>query len=133
LGVFPEALVYINYLYPFRPAQLIDKLIFELQYEGLDSVFSSYVDFGNYWKEGLDNLYTQVGDSLIPRAEKHPLHRALYGVGCATLTSVVRTGRLVGDKVGILPLSSLLYALRLDDETPIEIILSGIEYTNKGE
>ena len=133
LGVFPEALVYINYLHPFRPVQLIDKLIFELQYEGLDSVFSSYVDFGNYWKEGLDNVYTQVGDSLTPRAKKHPLHRALYGVGCATLTSFVRTGRLVGDKVGILPLSSLLYALRLDDETPIEIILSGIEYTNKGE
>jgi len=133
LGVFPEALVYINYLYPFRPIQLIDKLIFELQYKGLDSVFSSYVDFGNFWKEESDNGYIQVGDSLMPRSEKHPLHRALYGVGCATLTSVVRSGRLVGDKVGILPLSSLLYALRLDNETPIEIILSGIEYANKGE
>jgi glycosyltransferase involved in cell wall biosynthesis len=133
MGVFPEALVYINYLYPFRPVQLIDKLIYELQYEGLETVFSSYVDFGNYWKEGSDNGYSKVGDSLIPRVEKKPFHRALYGVGCVTLTSVVRTGRLVGSKVGILPLNNLLYALRLDDETPIEIILGGIEYIKKGK
>ena len=128
LNDFPEALIYINYLYPFRPDDLIDKLITELQYKGLETVFSSYVDFGNYWKNGLDNKYFQVGDSLMPRMEKHPFHRALYGSGCATLSSVIRNETLVGDKVGIYPLNNLLYALRLDDETPIEIILSGIEY-----
>ena len=133
LDDFPEAVVYINYLYPFRPAKLIDELILELQYDGLDSVFSSYVDFGNYWKEGVAGDYSQVGDALTPRAEKHPLHRALYGVGCVTLTPILRTGSLVGDKIGILPLNNLLYALRLDDETPIEIILSGIECTKKNE
>jgi hypothetical protein len=131
LGDFPEAVVYMNYLYPFRPAKLIDKLILELQYEGLDSVFSSYVDFGNYWKEDAEGNYAQVGDALMPRVKKHPLHRALYGIGCATLTSIIRTGNLVGDKVGILPLNNLLYALRLDDETPIEIILSGIRCAEK--
>jgi glycosyltransferase involved in cell wall biosynthesis len=129
--VFPEAIVYINYLHPFRPAKLIDELILKLQYEGLDSVFSSYVDFGNYWKECVNGGYSQVGDALLPRVEKHPLHRALYGVGCVTLTPTIRTGNLVGNKVGIAPLNNLLYALRLDDETPIEIILSGIRHTEK--
>ena len=133
LDDFPEAVAYINYLYPFRPVELIDELILELQYEGLDSVFSSYVDFGNYWKEDVDGIYSQVGDALMPRVEKHPLHRALYGVGCVTLAPIIRRGSLVGDKVGIFPLNNLLYALRLDDETPIEIILSGIKYTGKDE
>jgi hypothetical protein len=94
-------------------------------------VFSSYVDFGNYWKEDTDGDYSQVGDALMPRVEKHPLHRALYGVGCVSLTPIIRMGSLVGDKVGIFPLNNLLYALRLDDETPIEIILGGIECTKK--
>ena len=133
LDDFPEAVVYINYLYPFRPAKLIDELILELQYEGLDSVFSSYIDFGNYWKEDTDGDYSQVGDALMPRVEKHPLYRALYGVGCVTSTPIIRMGSLVGDKVGIFPLNNLLYALRLDDETPIEIILGGIERTKKDE
>ena len=131
LDDFPEAVVYINYLCPFRPAKLIDELILELQYEGLDSAFSSYVDFGNYWKEDTDGDYSQVGDALVPRVDKHPLHRALYGVGCVTLTPIMRAGNLVGDKVGIFPLNNLLYALRLDDETPIEIILSGIKCIEK--
>ena len=110
---------------------MIDELILELQYDGLDSVFSSYVDYGNYWKEGTDGEYSQVGDALMPRVDKHPLHRALYGVGSVTSTSVIRAGNLVGDKVGIFPLNNLLYALRLDNETPIELILSGIEYLEK--
>jgi len=131
LDDFPEAIVYINYLYPFRPSNLIDELILELQYEGLVSVFSSYVDFGNYWKKSASGDYSQVGDSLLPRVQKNPLHRALYGVGCVTLTSIIRTGRLVGDKVGIFPLNNLLYGLRLDDETPIKIILGGIESIKK--
>ena len=132
-GDFPEALIYINYLYPFRPKGLIDDLILDLQYQGLDSVFSSYVDFGNYWKEDVEGGYYQVGDALMPRAEKHPLYRALYGVGCATLSSVIRTGKLVGDSVGILPLNNLLYALRLDDETPSEVILGGVSNVDKGK
>ena len=131
LGDFPEGVIYINYLCPFRPSELIDELILELQYDGLDSVFSSYVDYGNYWKEGTDGEYSQVGDALMPRVDKHPLHRALYGVGSVTSTSVIRAGNLVGDKVGIFPLNNLLYALRLDNETPIELILSGIEYLEK--
>jgi rhamnosyltransferase len=133
LGDFPEAVVYMNYLYPFRPVKLIDELILELQYEGLDSVFSSYVDFGNYWEEGTNGNYHKVGDALMPRVEKHPLHRALYGVGCVTLASIVRKGNLVGNETGILPLNNLLYTLRLDDETPVEIILSGIECSKNDE
>jgi rhamnosyltransferase len=126
LNDFPEGIIYVNYLYPFRPENLIDNLIIELQYKGLQSVFSSYVDYGNYWKEGSEGGYTQVSNALMPRSEKSPLYRALYGVGCVTLSSTIRSGNLVGDNVGIIPLNNLLYALRLDDETPIEIILGGI-------
>ena len=133
LNDFPVAIVYINHLYPFRPAKLIDDLILDVQYKGLDTAFPSYIDFGNYWKKNANGDYFQVGDSLTPRSEKNPLHRALYGVGCVTLTSIVRTGKLIGNKIGIYPLNNLLYALRLDNETPIELILSGIEYSERKE
>jgi len=128
---FPEAIVYINYLYPFRPEKLIDELILDLEYKGLDSVFSGYVDFGNYWKEDEDGIYSQVGEALVPRVNKRPLYRALYGVGCVTLTSTIRKGILVGNKVGIIPLQNLLFTLRLDGETPVEIIRESIKYLEK--
>ena len=91
---FPEAIVYINYLYPFRPTNLIDELIVELQYKGLDSVFSSFVDYGNYWEEDANGTL---------------------------------------GKIGILPLDNLLYSLRLDKETPNEIILSAIKTFEKNK
>jgi rhamnosyltransferase len=118
LDDYPEGIVYMNYLYPFRPENLIDNLIIELQYKGLQSVFSSYIDYGNYWKEGKDGGYSQLSNDLMPRSEKSPLYRALYGVGCVSLTTIIRSGRVVGDKVGIIPMDNLLYALRLDDEHP---------------
>ena len=124
---YPEGIVYINYLYPFRPTNLIDELITELQYKGLDSVFSSFVDYGNYWKEDANGDFTKVGDILEPRENKHPLHRALYGVGCVTLSHLIRKGNLTQGRIGILPLNNLLYALRLDKETPNEIILGAMK------
>jgi rhamnosyltransferase len=130
---YPEAIVYVNYLYPFRPTNLIDELITELQYKGLDSVFSSFVDYGNYWKEDTNGDFTKVGDILEPRENKHPLHRALYGVGCVTLSHSIRKGNLTQGRIGILPLDNLLYALRLDKETPNEIILSAIKTFEKNK
>jgi rhamnosyltransferase len=130
-NIFPEGIVYINYLFPFRPNKLVDTLIFDLQYKGLDSVFSSYIDYGNYWKEADDGNFIQTGESLAPRNIKHPLYRALYGVGCVTVSSVIRSEKLIGDKVGMYPLNKLLYTLRLDKETPPELITSGIECYKK--
>ena len=124
---FPEAIVYIDYLYQFRPKNLIDDLILECQYEGLDTVFSSYIDYGNYWKKSENNAYIKISDSIGSRIEKQPLHRALYGVGCVTLASSIRKGHLIGDKIGILPMKNLLYSLRLDESTPIEVVLAGVE------
>jgi len=131
LKMYPDALLYVNYLYPIRPSNLFDDLILELQYEGLDSVFSSYVDYGNFWIKNSKNKYEQIGDPLAPRLKKNPFHRALYGLGCLTHSSIIRQSRLVGENVGILPLNNIAYALRADSETPNNILLSLLEKNEK--
>jgi rhamnosyltransferase len=130
LNDFPEGLVYINYLYPFRPKSLVDNLIQELQHKGLDTTFSSYIDYGNFWKKNEEDAYFQVSDALVYEEKRNPIHKALYGVGCVSLSNVIRSGRLVGNKIGILPFENLLFALRIDKETPEEVILAGIKYTD---
>ncbi len=130
-NIFPEGIVYINYLFPFRPNKLVDTLIFDLQYKGLDAVFSSYTDYGNYWKEVDNGDFIQTGESLAPRNIKHPLYRALYGVGCVTISSIIRSEKLIGDKIGMYPVNNMLYTLRLDKETPPELISSGMECYKK--
>ena len=44
---FPEALLFVNYDYLDRPKGLFDELIRDAQYEGYDTVFPGYVDYGN--------------------------------------------------------------------------------------
>jgi rhamnosyltransferase len=112
---FPEALLYINYDYLDRPEGLCDELIKDAQYEGYDTVFSGFADFGHYWfKNGADE-YNQIDASMSMRSERQPVFRALYGLGCVTSSAIIRKGKLVGGKVGILPINDFKHTLRLKD------------------
>lgn len=110
-GEFPEAILYLNHKFPFRPPELIDNLIMEAQFKGLDTIFPGYVDFHTYWYEDEDSGFAQVGVSLEPRNNKKPLYRALYGLGCLTSAAVVRKGHLVGERIGIVPIDDRLAAM----------------------
>ncbi|MBF0165490.1 MAG: glycosyltransferase family 2 protein [Magnetococcales bacterium] len=114
---FPDALLYANPLYPFRPAGLWDELVRDAQFKGLDTIFPSHPDYGNIWWRRGGEEFTQVGEGLMPRARKEPLHRALYGLGCLTRAPIIRSGRLVGGRIGILPIENPLYTLRYTEQT----------------
>lgn len=112
---FPEAILYINYDYLDRPKGLFDELISDAQYEGYDTIFSGLADFSHYWfKNGADE-YHQIDSSMNMRPERQPVYKALYGLGCVTSTAIIRTGKLVGGKVGILPIENFRHSLRLRD------------------
>lgn len=121
-GIYPEAVLLVDCLYPFRPAGLFDELICDAQYKGLDTVFPAFVEYSNIWKENGSETYVQVGDGLISRQKKKPMYRALYGLGCVSAASVVRSGHLVGDRVGILPVKDVTHTLRHADPGSRRII-----------
>lgn len=114
-GDFPEALLFVNYDYIYRPDGLFDELVMEAQYKGYDAVFPGYVDYGHYWLRSDRGEYTQTDASMKGRAERESVFRALYGLGCLTSVALVRGGTLVGGKVGILPVAHVKYTLRLRD------------------
>ena len=54
--------------------------------------------------------YQSVGNNLLPRNEKHPMYKSLFGLGCVTRSRIIRDGKIVSDKkIGIisLPMSSM--------------------------
>lgn len=112
---FPEALLYVNYEYLNRPEGLFNNLIKDAQYEGYDTVFPGYIDYGHYWLKKEGNEYHQIDSSMKPRSERQPVYRALYGLGCVTSAAIIRSGKLVGGKVGIFPIENFEYALRSRD------------------
>jgi len=115
---FPEALLYVNFDYIFRPEGIFDELIRVAQYSGCDTVFPGYVDYSHYWLKDGDGEYKQTDASLKGRSERQPIFRALYGMGCVTSAVLIRSGKLVGGKVGILPVNNMKYTQRLRDTDP---------------
>lgn len=114
-GNFPESILYVNYDYLHRPAGLFEELIKDAQYKGYDTVFPGFEDFGHYWLKNSEGEYKETDPSLKTRSEREPVYRALYGQGCLTSVTVIRAGKLVGGKVGILPLDQFNSTLRLRD------------------
>ncbi|MCG3770525.1 MAG: hypothetical protein JW384_01675 [Nitrosomonadaceae bacterium] len=110
---FPEALLYVNYDYPFRPSDLFDDLIMDAQYKGYDTVFPGLVDFGHYWFRNGSGEFKQTDQSLKSRDQRQPIYRALYGLGCVSSAWVIRSGKMIGGKIGILSIDGSRSALRL--------------------
>jgi glycosyltransferase involved in cell wall biosynthesis len=109
----PEALLYVNYEYLSRPDGLFDELIFDAQYKGYDTAFPGYVDYGHYWFRAEDEQFKQTDPSMKGRADREPIFRALYGLGCVTSATLVRRGMMIGGKIGILPIKNYHYTLRM--------------------
>ena len=111
-SVFPESLLYVNYEYPSRPENLFDELVLDAQFKGCDTMFAGLVDYGHYWFRS-DDDFKQTDVSLRPRTEREPVFRALYGLGCITSSELIRTGILVGGKIGILQIEEKKHASRI--------------------
>ncbi len=114
-GDYPEAVLYVNHDYLDRPAGLFDQLIRDAQFNGYDAVFPALIDYGHYWIKKGDGVFEQTDPSMKPRTAREPVYRALYGLGCVSSASLIRSGKLVGGKVGLLPVANVSYTARLRD------------------
>lgn len=123
-GSFPALIMYINYEYLFK-LDRIDELILERQFNGYDTVFPGYEDYGNYWVQTEDS-YEQIDTSLNPRSERVPSFSSLYGQGCLTSASNIRKGKLVDGKIGILHVKEFKYTLRFNRSSIRGLVEEGI-------
>lgn len=121
-GIFPGVILYVNHHYPFRPYNLFDDLINDLQYMGLSSVFPCFVDFGHYWQKRSDSSFIKIDSSMDSRSSREPMLRALYGLGCATSSVEIRKGSITGDNIGVISIEDYRYTLNSREGGSKEII-----------
>jgi hypothetical protein len=106
-----DAVVYANYLFPFRPAGFFDLLTAEFDLSGADTVVPTLPDYAPYWNESEDGLI-RVDAGLVSRSTKRPVHKGLVGLGTITSADCLRRGSLLGEQVGLLPIDDPRYALK---------------------
>lgn len=116
-GDYPDAILYANYLFPYRPTGYLDELVVELQIKGLDTVFGGFPDYENYWVESPERGFQMIGEGMKPRASRSPMYRALAGLGCLTLTHRIRQGVVIGERVGIIPITDYQYTYKISSSS----------------
>ncbi len=129
-GFFPGVILYVNHHYPFRPQNLFDILISEIQYKGLSSVFPCFEDYGHYWQKDSNGSFFQIDSSMDSRTSREPIMRALYGLGCATSSVEIRKGTITGNNVGIVSIENYLFTLNSREDGSKEIIKQVLNSSN---
>lgn len=126
-----DAVLYVNYLYPFRPRNYFDMLIDEFASSGVDSLVPTLKDYQPHWMQS-DGKIICADSGFLPREFKTPLHKGLVGLGCISCSEFVRSGKILGDNIALIPLDEQLYSLKATDPFANAVISlameKGLEY-----
>lgn len=121
-----DAVFYVNYLYPFRPKGFFDVMIDKFAYSGVDSLVPTYKDYQPHWMQS-DGKIIFADSGFLPRRFKDPLQKGLIGLGCLSCSEFVRSGRILGENVALVPLEQQIYSLKASDPFAKTVVLLAIE------
>ena len=120
-----DAVLYVNYLYPFRPPQLFEHVIEEFARTGVDTVFPTLKDYQAYWIERGGRI-SRVDSGFTPRELKTPVQKGMIGLGCISSSEFVRKACLIGDNITLIPFEDALYSMKANEafaRKVIEVVL----------
>lgn len=130
-GWFADLIVCMEPTFPFRPHGLIDDLIIDMLKGGYESVLPVRQEYNYCWSQnGAGRKRIDGGD--VPRHLREPLLVGLKGVGCVTTPQILRQGRLIGDKVGLVCIHEPFASMEVrspDDHEAVKLIYS--RFNNK--
>ena len=122
-GILPDLVVSLEVTFPFRTDGLLDDMVLQLTREGLDSVVAVRRENKAIWKEK-DKEIIQIDEGLTPRKFKDPTFIELRGVGCVTHPGFLRSGRILGDKIGIYEINNPYSQLEVRSSNDLKIASS---------
>jgi rhamnosyltransferase len=126
LGYLPDLIVHLEETFPFREEGLFDGMIINLLREGYDSVVAAQRESGWLWQELPDGEYIRLDSGDVPRKFKEKSLVGLHGLGCVTHPEFIRSGRILGNKIGLYivnyPLASYEIRGSLDSDIASQLL-----------
>jgi len=113
-GYSPDWVVRLQVTYPFRDGGLIDRAIQTVLAKDLDSAFVAFPEFDTFWSLDKDEAPERLTtDTSVPRERRRPIYRELGGLFSMVRRDVLARGTMYGDRLGILPVTSVVGAIDL--------------------
>lgn len=109
---YPDIVIPIELIYPFRPKGMFDKLIQKLLYGGFDTVVPGYKEYRACWKKN-NGSYIRLDNHELKREEREPIQVGVLGLGFATYPELLRQGIKYGKKIGIVDYQDPLIKMEL--------------------
>jgi len=119
-GNFPDIVVMLEPVFPFRPSGLIDDLINEFVVGGFDTVIPAKPEYNSCWLEE-EGSYHRVDKGYIARQFKTPFFTGLKGLCCVCSPATVRDGRLFGENVGLSKIDDTVASMEIRTESDVHL------------
>ena len=103
--------------YPFRPAGLLSKLIYNIIEGGYDTVCASVIEERSIWLDTKEQI-SAIGDNKMkPRNIKpEKIHINLFGLGAVTYVDNIKNDRILENKIGLSPVPKYPYSFQIDEK-----------------
>ena len=121
LGIYPDLIVHAEETFPFRDQGLIDSMIEYLVKDGYDTVIVAKQENGFLWQEDVEGKFSQIDSGDIPRKFKEKSFIGFHGLGTITHPEFIRSGKLLGNNIGLYKVDSELAGFEVRDEKSAEI------------
>lgn len=112
---FSDYVVLAEITHCFRPEGLIDRCIAKATEMGLDTVVASAPEYRPVWWRD-QNDYRRLDDPVRRRDDREPVYIGLPAVCCVTRPSLIREGKRVGTRLGIIELEDVLASLEIRNQ-----------------
>lgn len=107
-----EWIVRLQVTFPFRARGFVDGAIRTVLSQDLDSAFAAWPEFDTFWYLGESGTPQRITtDTRVPRVRRVPIYRELGGLFSMFHRSVLDRGSLYGERLGIIPLETMLSAV----------------------
>lgn len=118
-GCFFDYVVTLEITHPFRPRNIVQRCIKKALATGLDTVVAGMPEYRPcWWLE--DEDYRRIDDYLHRRTQREPIHVGLPAI-CSVLTpDLLRRGKRLADRVGVVELADPLAAIEIRQNSDFE-------------
>ncbi len=120
-GYYPDIVVPLEIIHPFRPEGLIDNLIEQLIEQGLDTLIPGFAEKRLGWWEK-DKNFIRVDNFSTHRSEREPLHIGLISLGCATYPEIIRKGSRLGKRVGLFEIKDPISTIEIRNQDDMDAV-----------
>ena len=117
---WPDIIVLLEEIYPFRPEGIVDRLIEGMLDGGYESVITANPEYGSIWRKDNGEM-VRVDQGLMPSKLKEPLYRGLIGLGCATQPSVLMAGHKIGKQAGLIKVDDAFSSIAIHNDVDLKI------------